>query len=225
MSELLQGGLWLSVAFAVGAAVSASSARAGDGAGDGKLKGKRVAILVTDGFEQAELIEPRKALDDAGAKTTVVSPRTGQVKGWNHTDWGEKVSVDVSLKDAKSEQFDALLLPGGVMNPDKLRMDPRAVQFVKAFFDEGKPVAAICHGPWMLVEAGAVRGRTLTSWPSLKTDIENAGGTWKDSEAVVDHGLVTSRKPADIPAFNRKMIEDFASTRSQTDAASSPPKR
>jgi protease I len=225
MSELLQGGLWLSVVFALGAAVSTSSARAGDGAGDGKLKGKRVAILVADGFEQAELLEPRKALDDAGAKTTVVSPQTGQVKGWNHTDWGEKVSVDVSLKDARPEQFDALLLPGGVMNPDKLRMDPRAVQFVKAFFDEGKPVAAICHGPWMLVEAGAVRGRTLTSWPSLKTDIENAGGTWKDSEAVVDHGLVTSRKPADIPVFNRKMIEDFAAARSPAGAAPSPQKR
>jgi len=215
MSGLLQVGMWLSVAFALGAVSVASGAeRAGDGADAGKLKGKRVAILVADGFEQVELDQPRKALEEAGAKTLIVSPQSGQVKAWNSTDWGEKLPVDVPLKDAKAEQFDALLLPGGVMNPDKLRMDPKAVEFVKEFFEEGKPVAAICHGPWTLVEAGAVRGRTLTSWPSLKTDIRNAGGTWEDKEVVVDHGLVTSRKPADIPAFNRRMIEDFAAARS-----------
>lgn len=174
------------------------------------LKNKRVAILATEGFEYVELTEPRKALDEAGAKTEVVSPKEGNIRGWNHTDWGESVRVDVPLKSANPNNYDALLLPGGVMNPDHLRQDPQAVQFVRAFFEAHKPVAAICHGPWMLVEAGVVRGRKLTSWPSLKTDIRNAGGEWTDEPVITDQGLVTSRKPADIPAFTRKMIEEFA---------------
>jgi protease I len=173
------------------------------------LQGKKVAILVTDGFEQSELLEPRKALDEAGAKTQVVSPADKKVKGWNHKEWGQEVPVDVPLNSAKADEFDALLLPGGVMNPDQLRMDPKAVEFVKKFTDAGKPVAAICHGPWTLIEAGAVRGRTLTSWPSLKTDLKNAGANWVDKEVVNDQGLVTSRKPDDIPAFNREMIRLF----------------
>ncbi|HET7892497.1 MAG TPA: type 1 glutamine amidotransferase domain-containing protein [Candidatus Sulfotelmatobacter sp.] len=173
------------------------------------LQGKKVAILVTDGFEQVELLDPRKALDEAGATTAVVSAAGKKVKGWNHTEWGNEVPVDVALDSAKAEEFDALLLPGGVMNPDSLRMDPKAVAFVKQFTDAGKPVAAICHGPWTLVEAGAVRGRTMTSWPSLKTDLKNAGANWVDKEVVSDQGLVTSRKPDDIPAFNREMIRLF----------------
>jgi protease I len=174
------------------------------------LQGKKVAILVSDGFEQSELLEPRKALDEAGAITQVVSPAEKKVKGWNHKDWGNEVPVDVSLDSANAQEFDALLLPGGVMNPDQLRLNPKAVAFVKQFMDEGKPVAAICHGPWTLLEAGAVRGRTLTSWPSLKTDLNNAGATWVDQEVVTDGLLVTSRKPDDIPAFNREMIRLFA---------------
>ena len=174
------------------------------------LKNKRVAILATDGFEYVELVEPRKALDAAGAKTEVVSPKDGKIKGWDHTDWGDSVKVDVPLKSADPGSYDALLLPGGVMNPDHLRQDPQAVQFVKAFFEAQKPVAAICHGPWMLVEANVVRGRHVTSWPSLQTDIRNAGGEWTDEQVVTDNGLVTSRKPDDIPAFNKKMIEEFA---------------
>jgi len=174
------------------------------------LRGKKVAILVTDGFEQSELLEPRKALDEAGATTQVVSPAGQKVKGWNHKEWGQEVSVDVPLDSAKADQFDALLLPGGVMNPDHLRMDAKAVEFVKHFTDTGKPVAAICHGPWTLIEAGAVRGHTMTSWPSLKTDLKNAGANWVDKDVVNDRGLVTSRKPDDIPAFNREMIRLFA---------------
>jgi protease I len=177
------------------------------------LNGKKVAILATDGFEQAELLEPRHALQQAGATTQVVSPKGGKIKGWEEKNWGQEVTVDVPLDSARPDDYDALLLPGGVMNPDKLRMDEKAMAFVKAMVDAGKPVAAICHGPWSLVETGFVRGRTLTSWPSLKTDIENAGGTWVDQEVVTDHGLVTSRKPADIPAFNQKMIEEFAEGR------------
>jgi protease I len=182
----------------------------------GTLNGKKVAILVTDGFEQSELIEPRKALDEAGATTKVVSPSDKKVKGWNHKEWGNEVPVDVPLKSAKADDFDALLLPGGVMNPDHLRMDPEAVEFVKHFETSGKPIAAICHGPWTLIEAGTVRGRTLTSWPSLKTDLRNAGATWIDEEVVNDGGLVTSRKPDDIPAFNREMIRLFGEDRSQS---------
>ena len=174
------------------------------------LSGKRVAILATDGVEQQELIEPRKALDAAGATTKVVSPKSGSIKGWNHTDWGDPIKVDVTLDKANPDDFDALFLPGGVMNPDHLRMNENAVHFVRAFFEAGKPVAAICHGPWLLVEADVVRGRNVTSWPSLQTDLRNAGANWTDSQVVTDHGLVTSRKPDDIPAFNRKMIEEFA---------------
>lgn len=174
------------------------------------LKNKRVAILATDGFEYVELTKPREALEDAGAQTDVVSPKEGKIKGWDKTDWGDSVKVDVPLQSANANSYDALLLPGGVMNPDTLRMEPAAVQFVKAFFDAHKPVAAICHGPWMLVEADVVRGRKLTSWPSLKTDIRNAGGEWTDQQVVTDQGLVTSRKPDDIPAFNKKIIEEFA---------------
>jgi protease I len=180
------------------------------------LQGKKVAILVTDGFEQSELLEPRMALDQAGAKTQVVSPAGKKVKGWNHKEWGSEVPVDVALDSAKAEEFDALLLPGGVMNPDQLRMNPKAVEFVQRFTDAGKPVAAICHGPWTLIEAGAVRGRTLTSWPSLKTDLKNAGAIWVDKEVVSDQGLVTSRKPDDIPAFNREMIRLFGEARGQS---------
>jgi len=174
------------------------------------LKGIRVAILATDGVEQVELLEPRKALDDAGAITQVVSLKSGKIKGWNHTEWGEEIPVDVSLESAKSEDYNALLLPGGVINPDHLRMDPKAVNFVKHFTDAGKPVAAICHGPWTLVEADAVRGHTMTSWPSLKTDLKNAGAHWEDKEVIRDGKLVTSRKPDDLPAFNREMISMFS---------------
>ena len=177
---------------------------------NGNLQGKKVAILATDGFEQSELLEPRKALDEAGATTQVVSPAGKKIKGWDQKDWGKEVSVDVPLDSANAEEFDALLLPGGVMNPDQLRMNPTAVQFVKQFTDAGKPVAAICHGPWTLLEAGAVRGRTMTSWPSLKTDLKNAGASWVDKEVVNDEGVVTSRRPDDIPAFNREMIRLFS---------------
>ena len=175
-----------------------------------ELNGKRVAILVTNGFEQVEMVKPRKALDEAGAKTDLISPMKGEVQGWNHEEKGDKFRVDVDLNSADPEDYDALMLPGGVMNPDRLRMIPRAVQFTRHFFDEGKPIAAICHGPWLLVEADVVRGRRVTSWPSLKTDLRNAGAEWVDQEAVTDDGLLTSRKPDDIPAFNRKMIEEFA---------------
>ncbi|HKN65600.1 MAG TPA: type 1 glutamine amidotransferase domain-containing protein [Gemmatimonadaceae bacterium] len=174
------------------------------------LNGKRVAILATDGVEQIELTEPRKALDQAGAKTVVVSLKSGKIKGWQHDHWGDEIPVDVTIDSASADTFDALLLPGGVMNPDKLRADQRAVKFVRSFFEAGKPVAAICHGPWMLVEADVVRGRTVTSWPSLQTDLRNAGADWVDREVATDEGLVTSRKPDDIPAFSKKMIEEFA---------------
>ena len=177
---------------------------------DRSISGKRVAILATDGVEQSELAEPRKALDDAGAKTILVSPKTDAVRAWQHDHWGDEIPVDRALREAKPDDFDALMLPGGVMNPDRLRTDKQAVQFVKSFFQAGKPVAAICHGPWLLVEADVVRNRNLTSWPSLQTDIRNAGGDWVDREVVTDMGLVTSRKPDDIPAFNRKMVEEFA---------------
>lgn len=183
------------------------------------LKGLRVAILVTDGFEQDELAKPRKALDEAGAVTTVVSPRDEEVRGWKHADWGESVKVDQPLNKVEENEFDALLLPGGVMNPDKLRMQPKAVEFVKSFFTAGKPVAAICHGPWTIIEAGAARGRKIASWPSLKTDLKNAGAEWVDNEAVVDGKLVSARNPDDIPAFNRAMIEVFGKAESKSQRA------
>lgn len=179
------------------------------------LNGKNVAILITDGFEQVEMEKPRKALDEAGAKTSIVSPKKGKVKGWKFTEWGDEFPVDVELESANPVNFDALLLPGGVINPDKLRTMPKAVEFVKSFFDSDKPVAAICHGPWMLVEAGAARGRRVTSWPSIKTDLVNAGANWVDEEAVTDKNVLTSRKPDDIPAFNKAMIELFGGTRKE----------
>ncbi len=174
------------------------------------LKGMRVAILVDNGFERAELSEPRKALEAAGANTEIVSPQDKEVRAWETKEWGDKYPVDEKLDRAQASKFDALLLPGGVMNPDHLRMNPKAVAFVKSFVDEGKPVAAICHGPWTLIEVGAVKGRKITSWPSLKTDLINAGADWEDREVIVDGNIVSSRKPDDIPAFNREMIRLFA---------------
>jgi protease I len=173
------------------------------------LNGMKVAILVADGFEQAELAEPKKALEEQGAETRIVSPAKGEVQGWKHFDHADTFRVDVPLDSAHAADFDALLLPGGVANPDQLRTMPRAVQFVREFFEAGKPVAAICHGPWTLIEAGAVKGRRITSWPSLQTDLRNAGANWVDQEVVLDRNLVSSRKPADIPAFNRQMIKLF----------------
>jgi protease I len=174
------------------------------------LNGKKVAILVEDGFEQVELTSPKQALEQAGAKAEIVSPKHDKVKGWDHTNWGQEFPVDVPLEQANPNNYDALLLPGGVMNPDKLRMNQQAVQFVRNFFEQGKPVASICHGPWMLVEADVARGRKLTSYPSIKTDVKNAGGNWVDQEVVVDQGLVTSRSPKDLPAFNQKLVEEVA---------------
>ena len=178
-----------------------------------ELRNKRVAALVDNGFEQVELVEPKKALEAAGAKVDIVSPQKSNVKGWQHTKWGDEFDIDRQLEQARADEYDALLLPGGVMNPDHLRMNPGAVKFVKAFVDAGKPIAAICHGPWTLIEAGGVRGRRMTSWPSLQSDLRNAGAQWVDEECVTDNGLVTSRKPDDIPAFNKKMIEEFAEGR------------
>jgi protease I len=174
------------------------------------LSGKRVAILVAEGFEQVEMTEPRLALQAAGASVDIVSPEKGTVLGFNHLDKADSFKVDVPLDQADASDYDALMLPGGVANPDKLRTLPKAVAFVRAFFDAGKSVAAICHAPWSLIEADVVRGRTLTSWPSLKTDLENAGAEWVDRDVVVDGQLVTSRKPDDLPAFNPKMTELFA---------------
>ena len=174
------------------------------------LTGMKVAALVEHGFEESELLEPRKALEDAGARVDVISPVEVSVKGWHHGTWGKEVKVDQPLADAHPEDYDALLLPGGVFNPDRLRINERAVQFVKAFTMSNRPVAAICHGPWTLIEADALRDRRVTSWPSLKTDLRNAGAIWVDGEVIEDRGLITSRKPDDIPAFNQKMIEVFA---------------
>jgi protease I len=181
------------------------------------LKGRRVAILATDGVEQVELEQPRRALDAAGATTHLIAPAEGSIQAMNHDDKGARIPVDRVLGDARAGDYDALLLPGGVANPDRLRMDERAVQFVREFMLSDKPVAAICHGPWLLVEADAVAGRTLTSWPSLQTDIRNAGGEWVDETVRVDDGLVTSRKPDDIPAFNAAMLERFAGAMSADD--------
>lgn len=172
-----------------------------------------MAALVAKGFEQVELFDPRQALDAAGAMVDVVSPDTPQVRGWNHNEWGEEIAVDRSLDDARADDYDALLLPGGVMNPDRLRMNPKAVQFVRQFFEDGKPIAVICHGAWTLIEADVVRGLTVTSYPSLKTDLQNAGATWVDRDVVVDRGIVSSRRPADLPAFVSRMIEQFAEGR------------
>ena len=176
----------------------------------GRLQGKKVAILVADGFEQVEMTEPRKALEAEGALTHLISPAQGQVRAFQHDDPGDSFPVDVPLAGADSNDYDALLLPGGVANPDKLRVLPQAVRFVKSFFEAEKPVGAICHAPWSLIEADVVKGVTLTSWPSLQTDLRNAGAHWVDQEVVTDKGLVTSRKPDDIPAFSAKLIEEFA---------------
>lgn len=178
--------------------------------GQRDLSGKKVAILATNGFEQDELFSPLEALRNAHADVKVVSPADNDIKGWDHTDWGRTVHVDLKLNEARPENFDALVLPGGVINPDHLRREPAAVKFVKSFFETGKPIAAICHGPQMLIEADAVRGRKVTSFPSIKTDLKNAGAEWTDQEVVVDQGIVTSRSPDDLPAFNAKMIEEFA---------------
>jgi protease I len=178
-----------------------------------QLNGKRIAILATEGFEQSELEQPREALEEAGAQTDLVSLKDGEIRAWNEDDFGDSFEVDVLLEDANPEDYDGLLLPGGVMNPDKLRLEPRAVEFARAFFAAGKPVAAICHGPQLLIEADVVRGRRMTSYPSVKRDLINAGAEWVDEEVVVDNGLVTSRKPDDIPAFNAKMIEEFSEGR------------
>jgi protease I len=175
-----------------------------------KLSGKRVAFLATDGVEQIELTQPWQVAKDAGANVELVSLRPGEIQGMEHLDKADRFRVDRALEEARAEDYDALMIPGGVANPDRMRMDPRAVTFTRAFFQAGKPVAVICHGPWMLVEADVVRGRTVTSWPSLQTDIRNAGGQWVDEEVHVDNGLVTSRKPDDLPAFCAKMVEEFA---------------
>ena len=176
---------------------------------DKKLQGKTVAIIAADMVEQVELVEPRKALEQAGAETQLISLEPGEIQGFNHFDKADKLRVDKTIEEVDAADYDALLIPGGVGNPDQLRGNENVVSFVQALFDAGKPVAAICHGQWVLVEAGVTKGRTLTSWPTLQTDIRNAGGNWVDQEVVVDQGLVTSRKPDDIPAFNEKMIEEF----------------
>jgi protease I len=184
-----------------------------------QLTGKKIAFLATDGFEQAELFEPRKALDEAGATTVLISPKGGEIKGWNHTNWGQTTKVDKTLADANPNDYDALVLPGGVINPDHLRMDPAAVNFVKQFAATGRTTAAICHGPWTLLEAGVVKGKTVTSWPSLKTDLKNAGANWVDQEVVSDGQFIFSRKPDDIPAFNRAIIESVSQGKQQRSAA------
>ncbi len=177
----------------------------------GKLEGKKIAIVVTDGFEQVELTSPRDALLKEGAVVEIVSPKSEdeKVKGWKHVAWGDELDVDVNVKDADADDYDALVLPGGVMNPDKLRVIPEVQKLVRRFWDDGKPIAAICHGPWTLIDAGVVEGVKMTSWPTLRTDLENAGADWVDREVVVDGQLVTSRKPGDLPAFNRAMIDLF----------------
>ncbi len=179
----------------------------------GELHGKRIAFVATDGVEQVEYTEPRKAVEDAGARVELISSKPGRIQGVNHMDKADTFPVDKTAAEANPDDYDGLVLPGGVANPDRLRTDPDVVRFVGAFFEAGKPVAAICHGPWTLIEAGVVRGRTVTSWPSLRTDLENAGATWVDEEVRTDRGLVTSRKPDDLPAFNAKLVEEFAEGR------------
>jgi protease I len=183
-----------------------------------KLDGKKVAILVADGFEQVEMTKPREALDEAGAETKIVSLKPGKIQGMHHADKGDKFDVDITTKDARPNEFDALMIPGGLFNPDALRSDQRALEFARHFFREHKPVAVICHGPQVLINADLVRGRKMTSWPAIQIDMRNAGANWVDEEVVVDNGLVSSRKPDDIPAFNRKMIEEFAEGRHEAAA-------
>jgi protease I len=190
-----------------------------------KLQGKKIAIIATDGFEQVELTEPKKALQAAGATVEVVSPKSGQIKGWNHTDWGENTPVDRTFDEVKPTDYDGLVLPGGQINPDKLRIEPKAVAFVAEFVNSGKPVGAICHGPWLLVEAGVLKKRTLTSWPSVRTDIRNAGGHWVDEEVVTDGNLTTSRKPDDLPAFNNRLIQEFSQAKPSRSAEEKQPAR
>jgi protease I len=198
--------------------MSASTSKKNDantkpGAGDqtSRLSGRSIAILATDGFEQSELTEPKRLLEEAGAEVSVIAPGgASTIKGWDKKDWGKSVDVDVALADADEADYDALVLPGGVMNPDKLRLESAAVKLIKAFGESGKPIAAICHGPWTLIDAALVEGRTMTSWPSLRTDLENAGATWEDREVVHDGQLITSRKPDDIPAFAQKLIDQLA---------------
>lgn len=175
----------------------------------GKLENKRIAILMTNGFEEEEFTKPQEALQNEGAITEVISEKAGKVKAWNHTDWGGEYPVDKTLEEVNSEDYNGLLLPGGVLNPDTLRQNKKAISFINDFFQQGKPIAAICHGPQLLIETDAINGREMTSYPSIKKDLENAGVQWVDKEVVVDQGLVTSRKPDDIPAFNKKMIEEF----------------
>jgi protease I len=175
-----------------------------------KLSDRRIAILATDGFEESELFDPKEALEAAGAKVDIVSIHSGSIKAWKDKDWGRTIHVDATVDDAEGVQYDALMIPGGVMNPDQLRMNPRAIQFVKEFIEDGKTIASICHGPQVLIETGMTKGKHITSWPSLKTDLINAGAEWEDSEVVVDQNLITSRSPKDIPAFNKKMIDGFA---------------
>ena len=177
------------------------------------LRGKKVAVLATDGFEQSELQKPVQALKEAGATVEVVSPKSGEIQGYQHHDKGAMVRVDRVLAQANADDYDSIVLPGGVMNPDALRLEPRAIDFVRAFAEAGKPIAAICHGPWTLINAEAVEGKRMTSWPSLEADLKNAGADWVDEEVVVDDGLVTSRKPDDLPAFCARMIEEFAEGR------------
>jgi protease I len=185
-----------------------------------KLQGKRVAFLATDMVEQVELTEPWKAVEEAGGTPELISLEEGEIQGFNHYDKGDKFKVDKTVEEASADDYDALVLPGGVGNPDTLRGDENAVEFTRQFFEQAKPVGAICHGPWMLVEAGVVRGRKVTSWPTLQTDIRNAGGEWVDEEVVVDNGLVTSRKPDDLPAFNAKIVEEFCEGKHAEQAAS-----
>lgn len=176
---------------------------------EAQLENKNVAILATNGFEESELTSPLEALKEAGANTFIVSPESGTIKSWHQGDWGKDIEVDLTLEKADSDSFDALVLPGGVINPDTLRLNDDAISFVRSFFEAGKPVSAICHGPQLLIDADVLQGRTLTSWPSLKNDLKNAGARWVDNEVVVDQGLTTSRSPEDLPAFNKKMIEEI----------------
>jgi protease I len=185
-----------------------------------ELQGKRIAFLATDMVEQVELTEPWKAVKEAGGQPELISLEEGEIQGFNHYDEADTFPVDKTVEEARADDYDALVIPGGVGNPDTMRMDENAVEFTRQFFEQGKPVGVICHGPWMLVEAGVVRGRKVTSWPSLRADIQNAGGNWVDQEVVVDEGLVTSRKPDDLPAFNEKIVEEFCEGRNEQQAAS-----